>query len=952
MERDWVTTNGLNVLRFGAGRRIWYNSGNFVFTTSNIPTYHKKHKLSIETDVWNWDDCKDADGTVNDIKPNLYCNDIRRFAYYGSCTELIRATIEEIISDFPGRLISSSETIEPYYNKEKKETVEISGYVLRNEFNIDLHHKSVALGKYDNEMRFVCNSWEKYCIKTDEDGDEDRVTKFQIDDADNFDYSCPELNEGKNLMNIVFTTESGTTYTIKGYYVNRNIVYIYEDEGYLSIQPRQKYIDEYFASLNGFKAQLLRQDTKPFYSNNFITPIEQNFTWYYPEAYYSWPSRGYCISIDSLAFDTFVTSLIDMAKKFDELWCDNIYRSMTHESIKNFDWTYSREYYEGEEQDNIDGGERMMKILRVFGRAFDDIKCYIDNIQNMNNITYDKIKNIPEALMSDVVELKGLNVISTIGYDYDTNTAISDEFLNDETIVKKDYSWLGEEEEKKSKHRVWYPTRNSKDIFSDVCDNEMMRRFTLSLKKIMQTKGTQHSIDMMMGMFGFGRNYKEEFDEEGNATIVIDKENSDYLIEEKAFYTKDLIPYDQCVDGSNEEGVQEGEDWVNNPDYCVDWKNIESNTKGDVVAEINHLKDLDILYHSDPYSGIPLRTILVDNDNKPFIVPYYDQYTVYDGHLAFQQKGGWGKNVKDGDDDDPLDDCFDYQETLSYLHVVGSIGEMLAINANTLQNGDIYYVVNLGDYSKYDENPPFVPAEGEEEGGLVVTHYFVLMDIGKSNRLWGWKNIVAKGNTDNGVIKKVDVEDFEKFFGNDQYADWYYDVEALKSKGGIADPSIEEMKSVYEYCFKHMVYLENIFSTNVGNNPHVGYGNYDDGEEFIDYMEHPFKYSIDNKLFNRLDYENIALMLKFNIKENSVSDKIQIIGKTKDEEENIIEHLNEHKDENEASKIWYINTKVMTITNNVAKDENGYFSRYFKSVIMPYLMQVIPSTTILKLKGF
>lgn len=109
MERDWVTTTGMNVLRFGSGRRIWYNSGSFVFTTSNIPTYHKKHKLTTETKEWAWDDVLNADGTVNNIAPSFNTNDLRDYAYYGSCVELIRATIEEIVSDFPGCLTSTNE---------------------------------------------------------------------------------------------------------------------------------------------------------------------------------------------------------------------------------------------------------------------------------------------------------------------------------------------------------------------------------------------------------------------------------------------------------------------------------------------------------------------------------------------------------------------------------------------------------------------------------------------------------------------------------------------------------------------------------------------------------------------------------------------------------------------------------------------------------------------------
>lgn len=206
-----------------------------------------------------------------------------------------------------------------------------------------------------------------------------------------------------------------------------------------------------------------------------------------------------------------------------------------------------------------------------------------------------------------------------------------------------------------------------------------------------------------------------------------------------------------------------------------------------------------------------------------------------------------------------------------------------------------------------------------------------------------------------------------------------------------------------------MKYLEGIFSTNVGNNPHVGYGYYDDGKSFLEYMEKPFKYAIDNSLMSDLNYENIAQMIKFDdiltTDEASgeythrVTDKIQMMGITKDSYDNKISHWNENGDVNDVEKIWYINTKVLTITNKVSSnftliadilytmeygslttneelnseiskghilytdkahkykavlnvDYKNMYLNYMKGVILPYLMQVIPSTTILKLKGF
>lgn len=955
MERDWVTTNGLNVLRFGAGRRIWYNSGNFVFTTSNIPTYHKRHKLTTETKEWDWNDCQSSDGTVNEVKPNFLTNDIRNYAYYGSCVELIRATIEEIIADFPGRLEVLPRTIREY-------GINSDAHLINNQFNIDLHHKAIVLGQYDNEFRFMSNSWQKYCVNID--GVDDNVTEFKCQ----CDISpCLSESEGTIVASATFKTESGKNITLYGYYISGSIIFTYNGSDTFTIQPQKEYIDKYFASLKGFKRQLLRQDTKPYYMNKFKTPVEWNFEWYYPERVYVWPSNGYCVDISSQSFDFFVSDLLEMGQKYDELWSDNIYRSMTHESIKNFDWTYSRQYYEGEEQDNIDGGERMQKILRVFGRVFDDVKYYIDTIQQTHKVTYNKNDNCPESLMSDALTLSGFDVVSTIGGDYDIDASIDNEFLE---TVKKEKCWFDGE----STHKKWYQKRNSNDIFSDVCDNEIMRRLLISAKHIMRTKGTQNAIDMIFGMFGFGRNYKEVYEDGKFKDIVIDAENSDYTIEEETFYTKKLIPYNECANGDNGEGKEKGEDWVEgDKSLPVDWSHVSSNTKGELAVEVNNAKDLQHLYYNDPFSGIPLRTVLLGHENEPYIVPYYDQNLVYDGGLTFQCKGGWGKFIKKNDTD-PTDDYFDYQETLSYLHVVGTVADMLSINPKTLEKGEIYYVVNLSDYTNFDENPPIV------DGEMIVSHYFVLNDEHKSHMLSSWHNIVLKPSDD----ETPQMVDNETVFTN-------YFKEGWKYKPSAGD-SEEIVRNTYEYAFKHMKYLESIFSTNMGNNPHVGYGKYDDGKEYLDYMEQPFKCLIDKSLINDLSYNNIAQMLKFDdIKTNICGNKIQIMGNVskavkKEKEKNprmeieykvgddeykvgaTIDEIkldengkpiwryvtsvlnNEKNDANDPFKMWYINTKTLTITFN--KTPNELFSKYFKSVMLPYIMQVIPSTTILKIKGF
>lgn len=1023
LERDWVTTNGLNVLRFGSGRKIWYNSGNFVFTTSNIPSYHKKHKLTTETKEWSWNDCKSADSTVNTVMPTFSTNDLRDYAYYGSCVELIRSTIEDVISDFPGRLVSTDErptvngeyvvdyydeptqliSILPsegdvsydkytnswyYYRNEKwskaieivneRDIVDIAtddligniyyvkaesevrvlkkttdgkiyyylenygiatdifnahyshkdgayyrydyssktftkqdnsfaeenglviGCLLNNPFQIDLHHKKVNLSTYDNPMRFMSNSWKKYCVK--KDNIESNITSYLIDDKE--ESKCKSDNEGKVLKEITIDTEDGTEYIIYGYYIDGSITYVYRGNDTISIQPQQKYIDEYFASLSGFKKQLLRQDTKPLYMNRLISPVEYNMVMYYPEKNIVWPSSDYCVDIDSMAFSSFVNTLYDIAQKFDELWSDNLYRSMTHEAIKNFDWSYSREYYEGDEQDNIDGGERMQKIIRVMGRVFDDVKVYMDTLKSIPNQSYDKNKNCPEALLSDLGNVSGFDIKSTISSSYDLDVNITSKFL--ETVDKKEVNG------KTSILPKWYPTKNSTDVYTDVCDNEFMRRLLLSSKRIMQSKGTQEAIEMIFGMFGFGI-------------------NKDYTLEEKAYYTSKMIRSDECVDGTVGD-IKSGDDWTKTEG--VTWTDVDSTTKGDLAIEINSNKDLDLLYYDDTLSGVPMREVYLGRERTPYLVPYYDNTQLYDGDLIFQGKGGWGKMINSSDTD-ASDDCFDYQETLSYLHVADTISDLLSVNPYTVDDKDVYYVTNLDDYTDYDENPPM-------NDKVTMSHYFYLIDKRNVNIFSSWKNIVVKPELDDsGNLQQVDESDFDDIVGDE----WDY--------------------KTYTFAFKKMQYLDSIFSSNVGNNPHVGYGNYDDGSTYIENMKLPFKYSIDNS--NITNYSLTALAKKYAFddiaEKQSIKDKIQIMNSRKsgaektdyveyvEKEDTLIHQYTKSIDEYNVEKRWYINTKILTITNKVS-DDKGYFKDYFKSIIMPYVMQVIPSTTILLLKDF
>ena len=985
-ERDWVTIG--SQLNFGPGKIPYYNNGNFIFTTSPTPFFQKRYKNGVTVATWTYDDVKEASSTVNQIQFDEYTEDIRSFAYYGSCVELLRATIEKIIYEFPGNIKVSDEELGVYKSVEKFECEgenkeekyvplhdvnesdnEQTLWTLKNPFDINIFLQNVQLTKYDNPLRYLTYSWKDYLvstggefneiknykvvmrqmyekeaepcdetikeyitsasfggsgqsqsislekgnyfievndqqkltnwinlcydnsdsicfsisqnaksIKTDEEGNvklvfsddteqqingvsaaEERVKidfykevkiprtykyyqmfseeeyndsfsqqgwvksncimKFWLPDSvflnrcDEFQRNVlysEESNIGKNQA--VYTVTINDNILIEGYIYDGEVIPLVRNKDKnLVIQPKEEIIETYFNGLKGFEKQLLTRKTKPLYTNKFITPIEYNLGYLYYNRTYTWPSDGYCIDITSTKYIDFINKLSDMAELYDELWTDNLWRRMTHEAIKNYDWTYTREFIDGDEEDNVDGGERMHKVLNIIGRVFDDIKLSIDTIKRQNTITNNGDRNVPNALLSDKLELFGWDIYSTIPTyknENDETVSASEETITQEVVDK------------------WYPTSNPNKItFADV-DVEFMRRLLLSTRRIFETKGTRQSIDMIMGLFGYG--------------------DTDYTITEH-YRTVKPREYDEVIDQKTNE------------------------TLGDRIVRLNNQeKQMELLYDEDA-SGIPVASFIGGYDEqgnpKTYLIPYYDQTKMYDGNLYFQNKGGWFYKK---DDESTEIDFSKWTETLSYLHVVSQVKDLLNVNPFGIRNGDIYYVVNLNDYIDYTETTD-----------TLYSHFFVMENELMPEEISSWANI----NLEN----------------DDSYA-------------------------------KKAKYLDTIIPYNISNNPHVGYGDYDMGNEFFEYMKKPFKYALVKEYFASPYYEE-ADNIEFD-----VSDRIDAKYDIEDDKKIITNN-----------DTYYLNDKVIIFKNKI--DSNEY-KKYFKTVIINYLMQVIPSTAIFVLENF
>lgn len=931
-ERDWGTLGERHVIE--SGKRKIYADSNFLFTDNNLPGTKSRNNTQPWSDAYT---IEDLSPTVNDDVNNISklspSTDIRDYAYYGSALELIRASIENIIKWFPGKAWAVASGVAKFLENEQRyiymKHVVTDGhhnyaatytdssdsygiYQLRNPFSLDFYRSGVTFTDNDNQLRNLPSSWQSYLvngapikswniwIKPYNECDADYTIQYDI----TFEYDAEVCITVGDEPTQRPTKVTGHIYGLK---MEDGILWCTDVPG-LVLQPRDELIEDYFNSLDGFDAVLLNRTTMPQYNARLVTPIpmpDNNPGYYYAERAYIWPSDGYCILVDTIGFENYVNDLYNLGNVMDTAWCDNIWRNMTHEAIKNFDWTYTREYIEGDEQDNILGGTRMQHILRIWGRSFDDLKRYIDAISLKNVITYKNTGNIANAELSDKAELRGWEVYSTKDNNND-NIHLSTQFIN--SLDKLENRWIipdpnaAEDEETADDyptHQKWFDTSNPDQVTQNSVDNDFMRKLILNAGGIFRTKSTKQAIEQVLALFGFG---EEDFEIEERYYSVVPKRADDIFYHYAPNINPD--PGTEYVDLSDEYDTIEEYMAANNYTFDEDSEpHIKINTNtydliiyltyGEFCRNYNANKNIAINYDDDEFSGLPLKTLYIDNDY--YIVPYFSQDKIYDGDVQFETNGGWGKSVSTRHEvDEVIDEKFNYMETIPYMEVVQNVEALTTVNAYTVGEKTIYYVMDLSDLTEFVESVP-----------TTTSHFFKLINKNNPQIFASWRNVPLK-------LEGVSVGEY-----ND-----------------LCNSSVLTIGCNYnDYLLCQ--YHDSMVLDVIGNNPHVGYAAYDLGNQYYEYVNQPFKYAAEHYGYSNLDDCYTVSGFRFDVTEYT------------DEKIVTREKGTEHE-------IYYLPSKVLILRNKMEMcvGTQNMFNTYFYNIILKYLTQVIPSTTIFILKDF
>ena len=848
-ERDFMTTTNLGSWDSGV---IPYGEGNFKMS------YRAKSNVRKNPYQGQWltTDCEEGETQYftsdclpvnyelgeNKIKINPNYNSLLDFAYYGSCTELVKSTISNIIKAFPAELYS-----------ENGSQYGFNDNIIKNNFEINLTDEILPEG--ENELRYFLRRFQDYVYINNS-------VEYAINNA--------ELLTKDNCGNFVLkiTTDSGGALGISGitYESGLHVLLTNISTGG-KIRPKQDIVDKFFTELDDFGKVLLNSSTNPRYTAVLDTPFETDNGVEIYQVAYTWPEEnGWNLLIDGLEFQQYIDKLLSISEFYDEYYTNNLWRMLTHDSVKAMDIAFTNPQKDEDAEDYNIGTTRLEGLFWAIGRQFDEIKRAIDNVKNTSKISYDGNNNVPDCFLPDALELNGFEVqdISNV--------------LNLEEKTGPLFAGV----------TSGYDAKTANSLF--------LRNLKLNAKDILSKKGTKQGIEALLGCFGLiSYDMWHRFPDTVKGSIDYDYTIDEYIgVVTDSYSTKSAV--DEFID----------------------------------VERLNMLK---ISYPSDSpenvsntLEGIPCEFKYIEENGQvtKYLIPWYDNGKEYDGNLYFQQRGGWGKhNIKDISENIEFTG---YSETEKYAIVVDNLEDLKNIPATRIYDGVVAYVNNV-EVDLYDVS-------------AYKSHYFILLNKDKQYLIEeadGWQNMSLN-----------DVHDKEKIY-----------------------------------------YLEHIVENTKGNNPHIGYGQYDDGSEYIEYLKMPLYYSIinnseENEMFVDAAYDCNG-SIKYSARafeiDGNVKDNMKCWYFNPDIENSAVKELQKNSDEitytavndetvsissswtafennsktfdfitktlgNSADEITcdsMINLKKTVITFRVKYSIKEEFEKFLESTILPYLRQVLPS---------
>jgi hypothetical protein len=436
--------------------------GNFNFTLSSSEKVNRNFSTGVFSNPINLDGLGISD--VNQsrliveknfkVYPNFDLTQVTNFVMYGSMAKRMSAAITQVISYFPAALESTTLRVDystgvtafnvVYSQTYNETTFDLDLTKIRNPFGID----------------FTTNSTRNLQLR------EIQVSQLRNMTLEYAKYSLYFQEVGYQLLRII-PTESLTSgllnVTVVGNPFSSQII-VYDN---IIIRPNDQEVNKVFnENLDEVENFLLNRTSTPIYTASFVVPKESDDGTYFSDTdSVTWPILGiWNLDIISGSFTDYLTNINDISESFDSYRTNLISRFFTTPAFKEFDTI----------------GQKMDKVLQLYGRSFDEINKYIYGLAYTTSVNYNVGNDISSQLLR--------NLAQTLGWQTNISPITNSDFLS---------SVFGQPNQEKSNFSG-VPVSQTPDELN----YQFYRNIILNTAFLFKSKGTRKSIENLLRLIG------------------------------------------------------------------------------------------------------------------------------------------------------------------------------------------------------------------------------------------------------------------------------------------------------------------------------------------------------------------------------------------------------------------------------------------------------------------
>ena len=386
------------------------------------------------------------------VYPNYDVSQVLNFSLYGSLAKRLEVSVNKIINFFPAGLdvrnvmpnftTGFTATNISYDPIEDESTFEIPATSIHNPFSIEysvsattnMMFREIVTSRY----RDMTKTYLDYVISYQ--GVDYQVEGF-VPSTSLSSGSIELIVKGNPFIGVSSTTDD------------------------FIVRPNDLIVDKVFQEdLDEVEQFLMNRLIQPEYTANFQVP-QQNEAGQFYTGYIqvTFPKDGiWNLDIRSFRFEAYLQQLSDVAANLDTFKTNLVSRFLVTDSIKEFDTI----------------GQKVEKILQIYGRSFDQIKQFIDALAYMNTVNYVPGNDIPSQLL--------FNLSQTLGWENNFSPITNENFLesvfgNTSTIEYPGYA------------RAQTPTELNYQFY---------RNLVLNSAYLFKSKGTRRSVEFLLRLIG------------------------------------------------------------------------------------------------------------------------------------------------------------------------------------------------------------------------------------------------------------------------------------------------------------------------------------------------------------------------------------------------------------------------------------------------------------------